>query len=147
MVFIGKIRSGRPKSLIICGEMVIPESGIGGCYDFDTRIQGVPSCTIVEDHDVACVRIPLRDPVSGMGPEELLVGFGSPVPGSRVSPSVQDVASFSPPAPFLRGGLGGCCWMVYYIDFIELAGSQDDLIQSGVVINGIEVDPICLPAG
>src|SRR5262249_28452051 len=101
---------------------------------------------VVEDEQVALARQAARDPLGVVLDEQRLVVLGARAVGARVAPAVEQITTLDRAPATLAGGLGGGRAVVGDPDLAEVLDAADDLVEFGVVVEGIGVGPVRVDA-
>ena len=108
----------------------------------DEELSAWPAAPVVEDEDVPFAGKPGRYPVGIVLVEQPLIHFRAVAIGTRIAPSVKQVAPLATAAPLVTGGLGGRRAVVNDPELAECMNADHDLVELGVVGDRIEVGPV-----
>ena len=97
--------------------------------------------TVIEDDGVARAGRPFRDPMRAVGPEEALIGDGSPLVCAGIAPAVEQVAPHAAVPPGMPRGLLCACGVIDNPNLAEVADRDHNLVQYGVVVQRIPMEP------
>src|SRR5438067_3854412 len=94
---------------------------------------------VVEDHEMIRARQAFFNPTNVVLTKEHLLFFVSPRISPRVAPAIQEIASLFPTPTGMTGGLCGGGAVIDNPDLVEFGCADYDLIEFGVVGNGVHV--------
>jgi hypothetical protein len=96
---------------------------------------GFAVTSVVEEENMAGSGVVGWNPLGIVLVAKLLIGEGSLIVGGRVAPAVEEVS----------GGTGGFCGggiMVDNPNFIEGGAGDEDLVEFGMIVDAVEVEPV-----
>jgi len=74
--------------------------------------------------------------------EKLLVLDRARAVGARVAPPIEKITALAAFAALVRGSLGRSCAVVNDPEFVKFRAVENDLIEIGIVVHGVAVEPI-----
>src|SRR5262249_31655912 len=101
-----------------------------------------PTEAVVEDQGVPRARPARRNPVGVMRGEEPLIGLCPGTIGPGISPAIEKIATLSALASGVARSLSSCGAMIDDPKLAECADGQHDLVEVGVIGDGVDVGPI-----
>src|SRR5262249_39992359 len=101
-----------------------------------------PAAAVIEDKHVSGAWQPCRNPMCVVLAEEPLIGVGARSVSFGVPPAVEEVAALAALAARMAGRFRLRCAVIDDPEFAEGVYAHDDLVEIGVVRNGIDVGPV-----